>query len=181
MPFSVGNRKTAIVTLTSELVITAIGLYLSYGSIGTPVSNANGNVIRSTVTSFIYPILAVSGMYLFGMDLSNRFVKYWKKGLWVMLLSALSVSFVSTPFLIYYNYYYSYTTTIGGTAYTVYPYGVQPGIPFMLGLLIAFIAGLFLLIQWINRKRIKIRKSPFIRISSKNRSVTFSKDDTEDK
>lgn len=159
------GKNGIIVTFSTELIIAGIGAYLSFTSIGTPLSNASGTVIRSTVTSGLYAFIMVIGFMLFGLDLSVRIAVNHPSRLRLMLASGLIATATSLPFLIYYNFYFSYTTVINGTSYTVFPYAVQTGIPFMLALLLSFCAWIQMFSAWINKRKIHIRIGPVIRIS----------------
>ena len=76
-----------------------------------------------------------------------------------------SQQFEFRHYLIYYNFYFSESEIIAGGTYTVYPYGLQPAIPFMLGLFFSFITWLLYLGTEHGKIRIKV---PFIRIRKGN-------------
>lgn len=162
------------ISFTSELTVVGMGAYLSYTSIGTPVSNASGTVIRSTVTSGLYPFILVIGFSLFGLDLSARLASSNTAALKYMLISGLISAAVFLPPLIYYNFYYSYETVMGGTVYTVYPYAVQPGIPFLFSIFFSFMALIQMISQWSNRRRSRLNPRQVVRISSEG--VEFGKE-----
>ncbi|QRF76201.1 hypothetical protein Thermo_01718 [Thermoplasmatales archaeon] len=169
-----GGVSGTAATFSVELVVLAVGAYLSYTHIGIPLSNANGTVIRSTVTSGLYSGILVTGALLFGADLSVRLAFYHPKRLKAMLSSGLAVAAACLPFLIYYNFYYSYLKVIGGTTFTVFPYGVQTGIPFMLALLFSYLA----LITMLSRRF--SRKGRGIRIRFRSRRIRLSEEGREE-
>ena len=178
--FLSGRIGTAA-TFATDLAVLSIGAYLSYTNIGVPLSNANGSEIRSTVTSGLYAGNMVVGTALFAMDLSVRLAMYRPAGLKWMFVAGMAAAIASLPFLVYYNFYYGYTTLIGGTTYTVYPYGVQPGIPFMLALLISFSALLQMLARWANKRKFSLMHGPAVRISKNGISIYSSHEERKHK
>lgn len=164
------SKRTGIASIVGfliELSVASVGAYLSYGSIGIPLSNATGNVIRSTVTNPYYPGLFVIGVYLFGMDFSRKMLIVWPKGIRLLIYGGLVIAAISAPFLVFYNFYFSYTEVIAGTTYTIYPYAVQAGIPFMIGLFVALIGWFVLLASRLRKRRTRIG-TYMIRISPKS-------------
>ncbi|HKJ96990.1 MAG TPA: hypothetical protein VJ944_04545 [Thermoplasmataceae archaeon] len=135
--------------------------------------NANENVISSTVTSPVYSFLLVFGIYVFSTDLSIRLEKQRPSALKIVILSGVAVSIVSLPLLIYYDFYYSYSTVISGSQYTIYPYAVQPGMPFLLGLFIAFIAWSQMFVRWARKRGIGVRARRFVRTSKYSVKIPF--------
>lgn len=146
-----------LIALVTESFIIAIGAYLSYTAIGTPLSNSVGTTIRSTVVSGWGPFILVSGILFMSLTALNNAARYWKIGLKVVFAVGLMIAVISTPFLIYYNFFYAYSEVISGTTYLVYPYAVQAAIPFMLGILVAFTAGISLLAEKYRKRKVRYR------------------------
>lgn len=149
--------NSLVIAFAIGAFLTAIGAYFSYTAIGTPLSNAVGTTIRSTVVSGLGPLILVAGVLVIGLTAVNYAMRYWKQGLKVIFIIGLIIAGVSSPFLIYYNFYYSYSEIISGSAYIVYPYAVQTGIPFMLGLLVSFMAGVSILAEKYGKKSTRLK------------------------
>ena len=160
--------RTIIPLAAAEAIITSIGGYLSFLLIGTPLSNAQGTVIRSTVTSGYYSFIFVYGFATLVLSLCSYSYSHRKELLKRIAVIGLIIGFVSAPALIYYNFYVSYTRLISGVSYTIYPYAVQSAIPFAMGLLAALVASLFMLPSLFVR-----RKSVSIIIHSQGSSSTL--------
>lgn len=176
MAFRDGLNRLKLLSFGIELSIFAAGAYLCYSSIGTPLSNASGSVIRSTVTSWQYAAILMAGAYLFGIDFTRHLFRHWKYGLKIFAAAGLAVTAISTPFLVYYNFYHSHAATISGTTYTVYPMAIQSGLPFMLGIFMAFIAGIMLFAGKGRRVR-----HYYIRISNSAESGSSTDDNRDQK
>ncbi len=159
------GKTGSLSLIIATVIITAIGAYVTYTSIGVFVTNAVGSTIRSSAKSGPGPIILVIGVGLFLVSLFDYFLKYNRTGIIMSIIGGLVTSAISLPFLIYYNFYFSESEIIAGGTYTVYPYGLQPAIPFMLGLFFSFITWLL----YLGTERGKIRiKVPFIRIRKEN-------------
>lgn len=137
-----GRNRVLLPAILLELVLCGVFAYLSYNSIGVPVSNAQGHVIRSTVTSLTDSlVLTVSvGVLIFSVC---YYFKTKPKAIRMLIMIELAAFLVSLPALLYYNFYYSYVETVNNVNYTVYPMGVQVGIPFLFSLYALFITAMF--------------------------------------
>lgn len=169
------DSKHIRILIAAEMVFAIVSTFLSYSAISAPVSNAQGNVIRSTVNSGLYSALLVFSFGVLAFTVSWYYSQIWKHGVKLVLVSGLGTAAFSLPFLIYYNFYYSYVVVISGGRYTVYPYAVQPAIPLMIGLFIAFISIFYMIPR--RRKRILFR-TVFI---GKNELIFKKKEDEENK
>lgn len=130
-----------------ETALTAIGGYLCFMNIGTPLSNAQGTVIRSTVTSGLFSLIFVYAFISLVLSIISHKFPENSLILRIVFLSGLAVTIVSLPFLVYYNFYLSRTVVLSGKSYTIYPYAVQSGIPFLLGLVTVFLAIIFIFLS----------------------------------
>ena len=155
------GKKGSLLVLTTALALTAVGAYLTYTSIGVFAYNAAGDTIRSSARSGPGPIILIIGVGWFIFALFDYFLKYNTAGIKWSIIGGLIVSAISLPFLIYYNFYFSESELIAGKIYTAYPYGVQPAIPFMLGLFFSFITWLVYIGKKHGNFKIKV---PYIRI-----------------
>ncbi len=159
MPYSPlwnAGKKGSFLSMAVALVLTAVGAYLTYASIGIFAYNASGDTIRSSAKSVQGTLILIIGVGLFIFTLFDYLVKYNIAGIKKSILGGLIISAISLPFLVYYNFYVSESTLIAGRIYTVYPYGLQPAIPFMLGLFFSFITWLLYVGKMHGNIKIKI-------------------------
>ena len=159
------SKNGSFLVIVAALVFTAVGAYLTYASIGISISNAVGDTIRSSAKSVPGPIILVIGVGWLLFSLYDYFLKYNEAGIIRSIIGSLAVSAISLPFLIYYNFYFKESELIAGKMYTAYPYGLQPAIPFMLGLFFSFITWLL----YLGKKHGSIKiKVPYIRFRKGN-------------
>ena len=159
------KRAFLLAALVEAVLITA-GIYLSLASAGTPLSNASGSVLRSTVASYPGVILMVGGTSLLCITLSIYGSRHLKPFLRKCFIGSSILEIASLPTLFYYNFYVSYTTVIGSKLYDAYPYAVQSAIPFLLGSLLLFASGITLLAEKYGKK--KTEKGYFLRLSMRD-------------
>lgn len=118
--------------LVLESAVASLLVAWNLMSVGISVSNASGNVIRSSVLSPYPPFALVIFTWMLTYRIHRRFLCTSRKLRKTVLLSIPAVMVVSSLPLLYYNIYYHYTAMFSGTAYNVFPYGIQSALPFML-------------------------------------------------